>query len=237
MSAGAAGTRANGATANEARRTNLSGYMDFHFNKEEFTDARLDFHRFVLLVTHTSRRAFDSLASWNSNTRSSRASRMRANSELEQAYVDFLLDRSFNVRAGMMLMPIGIINERHEPPVYGVERPFIDTVIIPTTWFEVGAGVHGEIGRGWRYRGYVTAPLNAAEFTADEGIREGRQKGSESNVGRPGVTGRLEYVGYRGLTLGAGGWSGHSGFEFRPRFDVPVSLVEADARHAHDAWV
>ena len=42
----------------------------------------------------------------------------------------------------MMLMPIGIINERHEPPVfYGVERPFVDTVIIPTTWFDVGAGV------------------------------------------------------------------------------------------------
>ena len=50
-------------------------------------------------------------------------------------------------------MPVGIINERHEPPVYyGVERPFVDTVIIPTTWFEVGAGVHGEVGRGWRYR-------------------------------------------------------------------------------------
>jgi hypothetical protein len=132
-----------------------------------------------------------------------------------------------------MLMPIGIINERHEPPVYyGVERPFIDTVIIPTTWFEVGAGLHGEIGRGWRYRGYVTAPLNAAEFSADEGVREGRQRGSESNVGRPGVTGRLEYVGFRGLTIGASGWSGDSGFEFRPGFDVPVSLVEADARYS-----
>ena len=133
----------------------------------------------------------------------------------------------------MMLMPIGIINERHEPPIfYGVERPFIDTVIVPTTWFEIGAGVHGEIGRGWRYRAYVTAPLNAAEFNADEGIREGRQKGSESNVGRPAVTGRVEYVGYRGLTLGASAWSGRSGFEFRPRFDVPVSLAEADARYS-----
>ena len=153
--------------------------------------------------------------------------------ELEQAYVDFLLSRSFNVRAGMLLMPVGIINERHEPPVYyGVERPFVDTVIIPTTWFEVGAGVHGEVGRGWRYRAYVIAPLNAAEFSAEEGIREGRQKGSEANVGRPGVTGRLEYVGVRGLTLGASGWSGKSGFEFRPRFDVPVSLAEADARYS-----
>ena len=82
--------------------------------------------------------------------------------ELEQAYVDFLLSRSFNIRAGMMLVPMGIINERHEPPVFnGVERPFVDTVIIPTTWFEVGAGVHGEVGRGLRYRALVVAPLDA----------------------------------------------------------------------------
>ena len=96
----------------------------------------------------------------------------------------------------MLLVPMGIINERHEPPVYyGVERPFVDTFIIPTTWFEVGAGVHGEVGRGWRYRAYVIAPLNAAEFTADEGIREGRQKGADANIGRPAATGRVEYVG------------------------------------------
>ena len=69
---------------------------------------------------------------------------------------------------------------------YGVERPFVDTVIIPTTWFEIGAGVHGEVGRGWRYRAFVMAPLNAAEFSAEEGIREGRQKGSEANAGRVG---------------------------------------------------
>src|SRR4029453_18047788 len=122
--------------------------------------------------------------------------------ELEQAYVDFLLSRSFNVRAGMLLMPIGIINERHEPPVYyGVERPFNDTVIIPTTWFDVGVGVHGEIGRGWRYRAFIAAPLDASEFSAEEGIREGRQKGANSNVGHAAVTGRLEYVALRGLTL------------------------------------
>ena len=217
----------------EARRTNLSGYMDFHFNNEEFTDARLDFHRFVLLVTHTFSPRIRFVGELELEHAFVEGLEDAGELELEQAYVDFLLDRSINVRAGMMLMPIGIINERHEPPVYyGVERPFIDTVIIPTTWFEVGAGLHGEIGRGWRYRGYVTAPLNAAEFSADEGVREGRQRGSESNVGRPGVTGRLEYVGFRGRTLGASGWSGDSGFEFRPGFDVPVSLVEADARYS-----
>jgi DtxR family Mn-dependent transcriptional regulator len=221
----------------EVRRTNLSGYMDFHFNKEEFTDARLDFHRFVLLVTHTFSPRIRFVGELELEHAFVAGLEEAGELELEQAYVDFLLDRSFNVRAGMMLMPVGIINERHEPPVYyGVERPFIDTVIIPSTWFEVGAGVHGEIGRGWRFRGFVTAPLNAAEFSADEGVREGRQKGAESNIGRPAVTGRLEYVGYRGLTVGASAWSGHSGFEFRPRFDVPVSLVEADARYSRRGY-
>jgi hypothetical protein len=221
----------------ETRRTNLSGYMDFHFNNEEFADARLDFHRFVLLVTHTFSPRIRFVGELELEHAFVEGLEDAGELELEQAYVDFLLDRSFNVRAGMMLMPIGIINERHEPPVfYGVERPFIDTVIIPTTWFEVGAGVHGELGRGWRYRGYVTAPLNAAEFTAEEGIRGGRQKGAESNVRRPAVTGRVEYVGYRGLTLGTSAWSGHSGFEFQPRFDVPVSLVEADARYSRRGY-
>ena len=118
----------------------------------------------------------------------------------------------------MLLMPVGIINERHEPPVfYGVERPFVDTVIIPTTWFEVGAGVHGEIGRGWRYRAYVTSPLNAAEFTAEEGIREGRQKGAEANIGerrrdRAGRVRRPARPDRRRQLLDR-----RSGFAFRPR--------------------
>jgi hypothetical protein len=155
--------------------------------------------------------------------------------ELEQAYVDFLLSRRFNVRAGMMLAPVGIINERHEPPVYyGVERPFVDTFIIPSTWFDVGAGLHGEVGRGWRYRAFVMSPLNAREFSAEEGLREGRQKGSDTNIGRPAVTGRLEYVGVTGLTAAASFWTGRSGFEFRPRFDVPVTLGEADVRYTRN---
>jgi hypothetical protein len=145
------------------------------------------------------------------------------------------MSRAFNLRAGMLLVPVGIINERHEPPVfYGVERPLADTVLVPTTWFDVGAGVHGELGRGWRYRAYVMAPLDASAFTAEDGLRDGRQKGAEANAGRPAFTGRAEYLGVRGLTAGASVWTGHSGFAFRPRFDVPVTLVEADARYSRD---
>jgi len=218
-------------------RTNLSGYMDFHYNKPEFTDGTLDFHRFVLLVTHSFSDRIRFVSEVEIEHALVEGGEEKGELELEQAYVDFLLSRRFNVRAGMMLMPIGIINERHEPPVYyGVERPFVDTVIVPTTWFETGAGIHGEFGRGWRYRAFVTAPLNAAEFSANEGIREGKQQGSQANAGRVATTGRLEYVGLRGLTAGASWWTGRSGFEFRPRFDVPVTVAEADARYSRNRF-
>jgi phosphate-selective porin O/P len=217
------------------RTTAISGYMDFHFNKREFEDGRLDFHRFVLLITHRFSDRIRFVSELELEHALVEGLEAAGELELEQAYVDFLLSRRFNVRAGMMLVPVGIINERHEPPVYyGVERPFVDTVIVPTTWFEVGAGVHGELGRGWRYRAYVMSPLNAREFSADEGVRGGVQKGSNTNIGRPAVTGRLEYVGIAGLTVGASFWTGRSGFEFRPRFEVPVKLGEADVRYSRD---
>jgi DtxR family Mn-dependent transcriptional regulator len=200
-------------------------------------DGSLDFHRFVLLVTHSFSDRIRFVSEVEIEHALVEGGEEKGELELEQAYVDFLLSRRFNVRAGMMLMPVGIINERHEPPVYyGVERPFVDTVIVPTTWFETGVGIHGEVGRGWRYRAFVTAPLNAAKFSADEGIREGKQKGSQANAGRVGTTGRLEYVGLRGLTAGASWWAGRSGFEFRPRFDVPVTLAEADARYSRNRF-
>jgi len=205
--------------------------MDFHFNKGEAEDGVLDFHRFVLIVNHSFTPRIRFVAELELEHAFIEGLEESGELELEQAYVDFLLTRSFNVRAGMLLVPMGIINERHEPPVYmGVERPFVDTVIIPTTWFENGAGLFGEIGRGFRYRAYVMAPLNALEFSADEGIRNGRQKGSRSDVRNVAYTGRVEWVGVPGLTLGASAWSGKSSF-LAPRLDVQVRVGEADVRY------
>lgn len=218
----------------QGRRTRpfqLSGYMDFQYNKREFEDGEIDFQRFVLLFTHSFTDRIKFVGELELEHAVVEGLEDKGELELEQAYVDFQLTRAFNVRAGQMLVPVGIINERHETPTYyGVDRPFVDTVIIPTTWFEAGAGIHGEIGSGFRYRGFIFAPLNAAEFTAEEGIREGQQHGSEANAGRVAYAGRVEYTGIRGLTVGAAVWSGQSGFEFRPLFDVPVTVTAADAR-------
>lgn len=191
----------------------ISGYMDFHFNREQGTDPVLDFHRFVLLFNHsfTSRLRF--VGELELEHALVEGLEDAGELELEQAYVDFLVRRSLNVRAGMLLVPVGIINERHEPPVFnGVERPFVDTVIVPSTWFDVGFGIHGEVGNGFRYRAYAMAPLDALEFTAEDGIREGRQKGAEANVRNLAFTARGEYLCIRDVTLGASIWTGESSF-------------------------
>ncbi|MGH9257912.1 MAG: hypothetical protein ACRD3C_25410 [Vicinamibacterales bacterium] len=207
----------------------ISGYMDFHFNKADGEPGVVDFHRFVLLLNHAFSPRLRFVGELELEHAFVEGLEESGELELEQAYMDFLLSRRVNLRAGMVLMPIGLINERHEPPVFnGVERTFVDTFIIPTTWFDVGAGVHGELGRGFRYRAYVVPPLNALEFNADEGIRNGRQKGSEANVRNVAYTARAEYRPIQSLTLGASVWAGDSSFA-APQFDTSVVLGEFDA--------
>jgi hypothetical protein len=210
----------------------ISGYMDFHYNKADGQDGVLDFHRFVLILSHAFSPRLRFVGELELEHAFVEGLEESGELELEQAYVDFMLSRRVNLRAGMILMPVGIINERHEPPVFnGVERPFVDTFIIPTTWFDVGAGAYGELGAGLRYRAYAVAPLDSLEFNADEGIRGGRQKGSEDNVPNLAFTGRLEYLGVRRLTLGASVWNGTSNFA-TPTLKTPVTIGEVDARYA-----
>ena len=208
----------------------ISGYMDFHFNAVEGQDAVLDFHRFVLIFAHS----FSDRIRFVAELELEHAvvsDETTGELELEQAYVDFLVSRPFNVRVGMVLAPVGIINERHEPPVFhGVERPLVDTVIVPTTWFDAGVGFHGEVGRGFRYRVYAMGTLDSSGFSAETGIRDGRQKGARSNARNVAGAGRLEYVGTPGLVVGTSFWSGDTGFAF-PRLDNSVTMIEFDGRY------
>jgi hypothetical protein len=205
--------------------------MDFHLNRPtDGTPATLDFHRFVLLFSHSFTDRLRFVGELELEHAVVEGLEEGGELELEQAYIDFLVHPTLNFRAGMLLVPVGIINERHEPPVFhGVERPFVDTVIVPTTWFEAGAGVHGTLGRGLRYRLYAMAPLDATAFSAEEGLRGGAQHGSEAQVRHVAATGRLEYVGTRGLQTGFSFWRGNTSFNV-PRIDTSVGLYEVDAR-------
>jgi hypothetical protein len=209
----------------------ISGYMDFHLNRPEHEDPVLDFHRFVLLFNHSFTDRIRFIGELELEHALVEGLEPSGELELEQAYLDFRVNRAFNLRAGMLLAPVGIINERHEPPSYhGVERPFVDTFIIPTTWFDAGAGIHGTFGAAWHYRAYLMAPLDATRITAEEGLAEARQKGFLSNVRSIAQTARLEYGGLPGLTLGTSFWQGESGFNF-PREGAHVGVVEFDGRY------
>jgi len=210
--------------------SSLSGYMDLQYVNPSNGDAFIDFRRFVLLFAHRFSDRIRFISELEVEHAIDAGGEEKGELELEQAYLDFLVDRRFNVRAGQLLVPVGIINERHEPPVYyGVHRPFVDTFIIPTTWFDVGAGVFGDLGKGWRYRAYVMPPLNAAEFSAGEGLADSSQQGSRSVVRHWAGTGRVEYLGVPRTTLGASIWSGRSATGSL-NLDPRVTLIEADGR-------
>ncbi len=213
----------------------LSGYMELHLNKVQDLPSEADLHRFVLMVGH---RFSDRIKFWSEVEVEHAFVEVEGGEEtgevaIEQAYIDLMVHRRFNVRAGMVLVPVGILNERHEPPTFnGVERTMVDTVIVPTTWRDVGVGAFGELGRGFSYRAFAVPGLDATGFSAEEGIAGGRQQGGRADTSDPAVTGRLEYR-RAGLTAGASLWRGGAGFGLiRLDIETPaVTVSSLDARY------
>lgn len=154
----------------------------------------------------------------------------RGEVSVEFAYLDFMFKKWFNARAGLVLLPLGILNEKHEPTTFpGVLRPRVETSILPTTWSENGAGVFGET-KWLAYRAYVVAGLDALGFSAEEGIREGRQNGSNSLANNFALTGRLDMTGVQGLVAGVSAFSGDSGQGQIPA-DARVTLYDVHAQY------
>ncbi|MEO8658252.1 MAG: hypothetical protein ABI693_07265 [Bryobacteraceae bacterium] len=214
-------------------RLPVAGYMEMHVNRDSGQPFRPDFHRFVLLFGHS---FSDRIKFWSElevEHAIVEGGEESGEVAVEQAYLDFLIKPAFNIRAGMMLTPVGIINERHEPPAFnGVERPFVETVIIPTTWRELGVGFTGDLGRGFRYRAYVTSSLTARGFDAETGITGGRTAGFDSSFRNPAKVARLEYAGVRHLTLGTSIYSGHTGFN-TPGVNPGVTMFDFDGRYSY----
>ncbi|HTK32232.1 MAG TPA: hypothetical protein VL332_09730 [Candidatus Saccharimonadaceae bacterium] len=153
---------------------------------------------------------------------------------LEFAYLDWSRHRGFGVRAGKLLVPVGITNEIHEPPMLiGARRPNVEDAILPTTWSGNGAGVYGELPSGWAYRAYVIEGLDASRFSADGAFAEGRQHGTESLFTHPAVTARLDWTGLPGLLVGVSGFRGDAWQRDQPagaHLAPVVTLWDAHAR-------
>jgi hypothetical protein len=158
--------------------------------------------------------------------------------EVEQAYLDGLLHKRLNLRGGLLLMPVGIINVYHEPPSFnGVDRPDVDQLIIPSTWREPGFGIFGELAEGLRYQLYLVNGFNANGFTAEEAIRGGHQEAQLAYAGDVAAVGRIDYEPVLGTVVGASVYGGTSGNSLRDTIGrVPIGLFEADARTRRGAF-
>ncbi|NQV86808.1 MAG: porin [Woeseiaceae bacterium] len=188
-------------------RTQIGGYGELHYNNLDADDSardvdQIDFHRFVLFFGHefTDRiRFFSELELEHSLAGDGAPGEV----ELEQAYVDFTLTDSLSAKAGLFLLPIGILNETHEPTTfYGVERNSVEADIIPTTWWEAGAAMSGHYSSGlsWdvaMHSGLAIPTTGGNAFR----VRSGRQKVAEAPANDPAYTARLRYSGIPGLNV------------------------------------
>lgn len=130
---------------------------------------------------------------------------------LEFATLDFMWKDWANLKTGKMLIPVGWLNEYHEPTTYyGVNRPDTERFIIPTTWSENGVGLFGNLGEMFHYKLYGVNGLDAAGFST-AGIRAGRQNGADALAEDLAFVGRFDFNPLEELTLGASVYVGNSG--------------------------
>ena len=128
--------------------------------------------------------------------------------KVEFVYIDFLQNKNFNARVGNFLIPMGLINEQHEPTLFNtVQRPKTSYYLIPSTWNESGVMAYGNIIDGLEYKAAFTSALQTKADTADSSkpkwIRSG--KGGSFEIADPtaAFTGRLDYTALNGLMIGA----------------------------------
>ena len=210
-----------------ADSTQLGGYGELHYRTGDGTD-QIDFHRFVLYFGHD----FSDNIHFFSEVElehSLAGEGQPGEVELEQAWVEIDITDNHHFRAGLDILPIGLINVTHEPNTfYGVERNAVETRIIPTTWWEAGIGLNGELAPGFNYDMVLHSGLET-----NSNIRSGRQKVAEANAEYPAGTMRLRYTGTPGLELsGSVQYQSNIGGELQSGNQASLTSFHADYKHS-----
>jgi hypothetical protein len=160
-------------------------------------------------------------------------------SEVEQFYIERSFTPQLAGRAGLFLIPSGMLNTAHEPTqFFGVTRNFIETAIIPTTWREGGLGLTSITDFDLTWDVGITTGFNLAKWdpNSDEGkasplgsIHQELQLAKAADLSGYAA---LNWRGYPGLLFGGSVFSGKAGHA-QPDFpsqNAVVTLAEAHAR-------
>ena len=189
----------------------IGGYGEITYNNIEgsSTPAEIDVQRLVMLFAYK----FDDRTSFVTEIEYEHVKEVY----VEQAFINYAVADGVNLRGGLMLVPMGIINEYHEPTTYnGVERPSLDSKIVPTTWREMGIGVSGRINnasiryQAYLMNGFLSYGESDYKLRGSDGLRKGRQKGAESVGTDANFAARIEYYGLPKLKLGLSYYTGNT---------------------------
>jgi len=199
--AGAANNQRDNAFGMHGNRgeTILGAYGELHYNNTDSTN-EIDMHRFILFLGHEFN---DRIRFWSElEVEHSKVTASGGEVAIEQAFVEFDLGDNHALRAGILLIPVGLINETHEPPTfYGVERNNVEKFIIPTTWREGGISLTGRLGNAINYDFVMHSGLEISAAD-DFAIRKGRNAVREAPAQDPAYTARIKWIGVAGLELG-----------------------------------
>lgn len=202
-----------GTTGSWWDRTSVGGYGEVHYNDIDADDSawdnkETDIHRYVLFFNHEFNdrvRFFSELEVEHGLVKDTADGSNSGEVEIEQAFIELDLNENHQAKAGLFLLPVGILNETHEPPTfYGVERNDVESIILPATWWENGAAVSGqyENGLSWDFAVHSGLEVPTSGSSAFR-LRSGRQKSSNASAEDLAYTGRIQYSGIPGLQLAA----------------------------------
>jgi hypothetical protein len=222
-------------SGNISKGVTIGGYAQVDYNQPEGKNGELDVHRMVLLLGYK----FNDRVQFVTEIEYEHVKEVF----IEQAFLSYSLNDNLNIRGGLMLVPMGIVNEYHEPTTFnGVERPNVDKSIVPSTWREIGIGVSGRFDEAsLRYQAYIFngfASVNDDKVLGgSNGLRNGRQKGAESTVSSPNFSTKLDYYGISGLRLGLSGYFGRTQaadeLDDVEGADVGVTMFGLDGRYTN----
>ena len=172
-----------------AQGLSIGGYAEGfyrHYTGDDSTSNvdTSDALRMVLYAGYkfTDRLVFNSEIEFEHATTNANLDGQAGSVSVEFAALDWLFRPWANLRTGLVLVPMGFVNEVHEPPFFhGVLRPEVETRIIPTTWRENGVGVYGQIGEQIEYRSYVVTGLDSLGITPTN-LRGARSSGNRSRA-------------------------------------------------------
>ncbi|NRA98075.1 MAG: hypothetical protein HRU14_17910, partial [Planctomycetes bacterium] len=200
-----------------AHGVSIGGYGEGFYRKLVDDDGdskdRADLLRLVLYTGYkfTDDIIFNAEIEFEHATTASTQSSSGGSVSVEFAQLDFMWKDWANIRAGLLLVPMGFINQVHEPPFYfGVNRPEVERRIIPTTWRENGVGLFGTVAEQVSYEAYVINGLNAAGFDPS-GLRDGRQKGNRALAEDLALVAKVEWFPLPELLVGGSIYHGKSG--------------------------